>query len=183
MNRTEQAMAQVTGAKKVTMVQSRDGFVYRTETKPHLINSNDSCHQGEVSAKYHQLVELFGEPHEYFDDYKSDAEWYVEFDDGVVATIYNWKNGRNYNGFDAPHVENINEWNIGGFSLEAARRIQQLCKPKPLDQNIHVTVSLRLKNGADAKRVLSDMHYEFNDADIEDFRIIDHEVVDVLRLR
>ena len=183
MNRTEQAMAQVTGAKKVTMVQSRDGFVYRTETKPHLMDINGSCYQGEVFAKYHRLVELFGEPHEYFDDYKCDAEWYVEFDDGVVATIYNWKNGRNYNGFDAPHVEDIVEWNIGGFSLEAARRIQQLCKPEPLDQNIHVTVSLKLKRGADAERVLSDMHYEFNDADIEDFRIIDHEVVDVLRLR
>lgn len=167
---------------KAGNVQVRDGFVYRTETNPDLMNINGSFYQGEVFANYHQLVELFGEPHEYFDDYKSDAEWYVEFDDGVIATIYNWKNGRNYNGFDAPHVENINEWNIGGFSIEAAGRIQELCKPEPLDQNIHVTVSLRLKNGADAERVLTDMHYEFSDADIEDFKIIDHEVMDVLRL-
>lgn len=167
---------------KAGNVQVRDGFVYRTETNPDLMNINGSFYQGEVFANYHQLVELFGEPHEYFDDYKSDAEWYVEFDDGVIATIYNWKNGRNYNGFDAPHVENINEWNIGGFSIEAAGRIQELCKPEPLDQNIHVTVSLRLKNGADAERVLTDMHYEFSDDDIEDFKIIDHEVMDVLRL-
>jgi len=182
MNKTEQAMAHVTGAKKVTMVKHQDGFVYRTETDPELMNFDGSCYQGEMFAKYHRLVELFGQPHDFFDDYKCDAEWYVEFDDGVIATIYNWKNGRNYCGFDAPHVEDIVEWNIGGFSIEAARRIQQLCKPEPLDQNIHVTVSLRLKNGADAERVLSDMHYEFNDADIEDFRIIDHEVIDVLRL-
>ena len=167
---------------KAGNVQVRDGFVYRTETNPDLMNINGSFYQGEVFAKYDQLVELFGEPHEYFDDYKCDAEWYIEFDDGVIATIYNWKNGRNYCGFDAPHVENINEWNIGGFSIEAAGRIQQLCKPKPLDQNIHVTVSLRLRNGADAERVLSDMHYEFSDDDIEDFKIIDHEVMDVLRL-
>lgn len=167
---------------KAGNVQVRDGFVYRTETNPDLMNINGSFYQGEVFAKYYQLVELFGEPHEYFDDYKCDAEWYIEFDDGVIATIYNWKNGRNYCGFDAPHVENINEWNIGGFSIEAAGRIQQLCKPEPLDQNIHVTVSLRLRNGADAERVLTDMHYEFSDADIEDFKIIDHEVMDVLRL-
>lgn len=183
MNRTEQAMAQVTGAKKVTMVKNQNGFVYRTETDwDAMMTSNGTSFQGEMFAKYHRLVELFGKPHEHFDDYKCDAAWHVEFDDGVIATIYNWKNGRNYCGFDAPHVEDIVEWNIGGFNLEAARRIQQLCKPEPLDQNIHVTVSLRLKNGADAERVLSDMNYEFSDADIEDFRIIDHEVIDVLRL-
>ena len=84
------------------MVRHQDGFVYRTETDPELMNCNGSCYQGEMFAKYHRLVELFGQPHDFFDDYKCDAEWYVEFDDGVVATIYNWKNGRNYCGFDAP---------------------------------------------------------------------------------
>jgi hypothetical protein len=66
---------------------------------------------------------LFGKPHDFFDDFKCDAEWYVEFDDGTVATIYNWKNGRNYLGDDAPPVEAITSWNIGGNTYKAADKV------------------------------------------------------------
>jgi len=82
--------------------------------------------QGQLIAPYAELVELFGEPHDFFDDIKCDAEWYVEFDDGTVATIYNWKNGRNYCGPDAPYAEEITAWNIGGITHKAAERILEL---------------------------------------------------------
>ena len=35
------------------------------------------------------LISKLGEPTDSFDEYKTDAEWIIEFEDGNVATIYN----------------------------------------------------------------------------------------------
>jgi hypothetical protein len=98
---------------------------YITKTNPDEMTFGTSL-QGYITAPYAELVELFGKPHDFFDDFKCDAEWYVEFDDGTVATIYNWKNGRNYLGDDAPPVEAITSWNIGGNTTEAADKILEV---------------------------------------------------------
>ena len=98
---------------------------YITKTNPDEMTFGTSL-QGHITATYAELVELFGKPHDFFDDFKCDAEWYVEFDDGTVATIYNWKNGRNYCGPDAPPVEAITSWNIGGNTTEAADKILEV---------------------------------------------------------
>lgn len=100
-------------------------MTYITKIDPVAMTFGTSL-QGHITATYDELVELFGKPHDFFDDFKCDAEWYVEFDDGTVATIYNWKNGRNYNGPDAPAVEAITAWNIGGITHKAADRILEL---------------------------------------------------------
>lgn len=74
----------------------------------------DGTHfMGYVRASYDELVSLFGQPTD-SDGYKVDAEWHVLFRDGAVATIYNWKNGRNYLGEDGTPVQRITEWNVGG---------------------------------------------------------------------
>tara|TARA_B100000131_G_scaffold168602_1_gene162984 strand:+ start:8613 stop:8969 length:357 start_codon:yes stop_codon:yes gene_type:complete len=78
------------------------------------IKINGTCRQGYIEASYDQLLSKFGPPSELFDNWKSDAEWSIEFEDGSVATIYNWKNGKNYCGEDGLDVEDIKEWNIGG---------------------------------------------------------------------
>jgi len=77
---------------------------------------NGTCFQGELTATYDQLVEKFGEPGDSFDSYKTDAEWIIEFEEGSVATIYNWKNGKNYCGDNGLEVYQITEWHIGGGS-------------------------------------------------------------------
>ena len=100
-------------------------MTYITKTNPDEMTFGTSL-QGYITAPYAELVELFGKPHDFFDDFKCDAEWYVEFDDGTVATIYNWKNGRNYLGDDAPPVEAITSWNIGGNTTEAADKILEV---------------------------------------------------------
>ena len=79
--------------------------------------------QGAVTATYNELTSLFGKPTD-GDGYKVDAEWIVRFDDGTVATIYNWKNGVNYCGKDGTPVEQITEWHVGGASKVAADRVQ-----------------------------------------------------------
>ena len=78
---------------------------------------------GYIEAKYYKLVELFGEP-EGSDGYKTDAEWSGTLD-GVVFTIYNWKDGKNYCGAQGQRTEDITQWNVGGHSSEALRKVKE----------------------------------------------------------
>ena len=98
------------------------------------IDVNGSCLQGYITAKYQDLVDAFGKPTS-SDGYKVDAEWEIKFEDGTIATIYNWKNGRNYNGNDGLDVEYITEWNIGGFEERAAELVHDVLK---FDKNLEV---------------------------------------------
>ncbi len=77
------------------------------------INIDGTSLQGYIEANYLELIGLFGQPTE-GDRYKTDAEWYIMFDNGQVATIYNWKNGVSYLGDDGLPVSQITDWHIGG---------------------------------------------------------------------
>ena len=79
--------------------------------------------QGYVSTTYDKIVAKYGQPIE-GDGYKIDAEWIIEWEDGLVGTIYNWKNGRNYLGEDGTPTEQIDEWNIGGHKPIVVKRIK-----------------------------------------------------------
>jgi len=80
---------------------------------------NGSCLQGHVNIKYHELVEIFGEPTD-GDEYKVQKEWILQFEDGTVATIYDWKWSEEYNGDgQGTHYTMVPEWNIGGFNINA----------------------------------------------------------------
>ena len=87
------------------------------------IDINGTSLQGEVTATYAELCDLFGGHHD-GDGYKVDAEWYVQFDDGTIATIYNWKNGKNYEGENGLPLEQIRDWHIGGTSPQAETLVQ-----------------------------------------------------------
>jgi hypothetical protein len=69
--------------------------------------------QGYIEASYDTLVDLFGEPLP-GDGYKVDAEWFIQFEDGTLATVYNYKDGVNYCGEGGIPVKLITEWHIGG---------------------------------------------------------------------
>lgn len=87
------------------------------------IPSDGSCLQGETTATFRELCDLFGAPGE-GDGYKVDARWVIRFGDGTVATIYNWKDGVNYCGEDGTPVVNITDWHIGGFNRKALDLVQ-----------------------------------------------------------
>tara|TARA_R110002051_G_scaffold141812_1_gene215150 strand:- start:2324 stop:2656 length:333 start_codon:yes stop_codon:yes gene_type:complete len=72
--------------------------------------------QGYLTVSYADLVKKLGKPTNDFDDSKSDAAWNIRWDDGVIATIYNWKNGKNYRGPRGLKTENILHWNVGGLT-------------------------------------------------------------------
>ena len=91
------------------------------------IQRDGGCYQGLIACSYRLLVKLFGEPmKDGFDNYKCDAEWTVEFEDGAVMCIYNWKNGANYCGKMGIPTQEIDEWHIGGQSREVVSRVSQI---------------------------------------------------------
>ena len=76
-------------------------------------NMNFSSLKGEFPITYAELVEIFGKP-KYgpnADLDKTTCEWALEFEDGVKASIYDYKTNQ------TPMFEY--EWHIGGFDAEA----------------------------------------------------------------
>jgi len=80
------------------------------------------CGQGKIRADYATLKKVFGKPS--IDNGSGDGkirkEWIISID-GVVCTIYDWKQGKQYRGYrplkDA-------EWSVGG-SHPISRRLVQ----------------------------------------------------------
>lgn len=100
-----------------------------TTHNQHPININGTHGVGQIECNYQTLVDVFGPPlKEGFDDYKSDAEWDIRFEDGSIASIYNWKNGVNYLGSSGQPTASITIWNIGGRDGHAVDRIKQAIK-------------------------------------------------------
>jgi hypothetical protein len=78
--------------------------------------------QSYITTDYAKLKKAFGKPN-CGDEYKIDAEWDIEFSDGTVATVYNWKDGKNYLGSNGTPKTKITTWHIGGKSQEVVDRV------------------------------------------------------------
>lgn len=100
---------------------------YTTHNESTEINLGMSSLRGCIEVSYADIVKAFGEPmREGFDDYKSDAEWTIAFEDGTRASIYNWKDGINYCGEQGTPTEQITDWHIGGFDEKALERVSEV---------------------------------------------------------
>ena len=80
--------------------------------------------QGVIDVSYDQLVATFGQPNGTGDGYKVECSWHLEFADGTIATIYNYKTGKKYAGPYGQLVELIRDWHIGGHNNLAVARVQ-----------------------------------------------------------
>jgi hypothetical protein len=91
------------------------------------IDNNGTHLHGYISITFADLVAKLGPPTD-ADAYKIDYEWIIKFDDGkkTVATIYNWKNGKNYCGDGGMDVKDITEWHIGGHTIDAIKCVKKL---------------------------------------------------------
>jgi len=87
---------------------------------------NGTSLQGSIRVSFSTLTRIFGEPSDYGDDYKTDANWYLKFKDGTVATIYNWKDGKNYCGEEGSELIHITDWHIGGETPHAVELVQEV---------------------------------------------------------
>ena len=88
------------------------------------IDTDGSSVVGTINVEYSTLTKVFGNPTP-SDGCKSDAEWEIEFSDGTVATIYNWKNGKNYRGSSGLPKTKITCWHIGGFTKKSVSLVKQ----------------------------------------------------------
>ncbi len=96
-------------------------------------NTNGTSFQAYIETSYGNLVHHLGNPHitaEESVDKKTDAEWGFKFPDGTIATIYNYKDGKNYLGEKGKAVEDIILWHIGGFNKKAYFKIADIIHSK-----------------------------------------------------
>ena len=80
--------------------------------------ANGTHLQGNVYATYDQLVARFGQPTGGGD--KTTVEWVLVFEDGTVATIYDWKE------YETPMY--AYDWHIGGKNKTSVTRVTQALK-------------------------------------------------------
>ena len=78
---------------------------------------------GEIHATLDELIATFGNPNSAGDEYKTDVEWVIDTLDGI-ATIYNWKDGKNYCGEEGKEIGNITNWHIGGHDKAVIAHIE-----------------------------------------------------------
>ena len=64
--------------------------------------------QGFITCSYDTLCQVFGEPVS-GDGYKTRAEWNGKTPDGVVFTIYDWRERKG--------IGDVTDWHIGGNDL------------------------------------------------------------------
>jgi hypothetical protein len=79
----------------------------------------------EIEVPYGRIVEVFGKPNGGNDGFKTDAEWIIPTAVGV-ATIYNWKDGKNYLGDEGMRTEDISIWHIGGHDNQVVPLIKRV---------------------------------------------------------
>ena len=79
-----------------------------------------------IFVDYKKIVRLLGKPNAIGDTYKVDAEWEFEMN-GKRMTIYNYKDGKNYNGRNGLAVSKITEWHIGS-SDDVTEEVRTLAK-------------------------------------------------------
>jgi len=103
--------------------------------KPKKDEINGSHLQGNFKKPYLELIKILGKPdYDYrrsdeLTDNKISVEWEFKFSDGtddIMATIYNWKDGINYDDQDGVEVEKLTNWHIGGHSKKAVEKVLQL---------------------------------------------------------
>lgn len=93
-------------------------------------NVNGTSYKGFFHADYQEIVSAFGPPNSEGDGYKVSCEWVIEFEDGLVATIYDWKIGKYWSedGFGGYGLEpeEIRDWNIGGHTGQVVERVKNI---------------------------------------------------------
>ena len=70
-----------------------------------------------------ELSEIFGTPI-YSDDNKTNVQWLIEFEDGLLATIYDWKVDYSQKCVMTQPIE----WHVGGHDPRVMDRIYKLTR-------------------------------------------------------
>ena len=95
--------------------------------------SNGSL-MGTFDSTRRKIEEVFGAPTFTTDEEweKVTIEWVIKFEDGTVASIYDWKRYEE----GTPALDEEYEWHIGGKSIRAAELISQAMETSVFDFDI-----------------------------------------------
>lgn len=99
---------------------------YKTHNQDDLISISGTHLMGRIDLRFHQIAAALGDPlrlNEAQGDGKIRIQWVIKFDDGQVATIYDWKE---YN----RESEDVTDWHIGGRSFEVVQRVCDILQHK-----------------------------------------------------
>ena len=87
-------------------------------------NTNGTCLQGYRKTTFSLLNKVFGKPNYYGGaGDKVDVEWGLKIE-GIIVTIYNWKNGKCYLGDEGKEIEQIENWHIGGRGYDSVMMVE-----------------------------------------------------------
>jgi len=82
------------------------------------VETNMSSLQGYLQSTRARLTAVFGEPELVGDkEDKVQLEWSIKFEDGTVATLYDWKTHR-----EMP-IDELYSWHIGGYASPIVGRV------------------------------------------------------------
>lgn len=97
--------------------------------------------QGEISTTKAQLIETFGAPNwessfdpTFHTGEKVTIEWAMVFEDGTVATIYDWKRYEE----GTPDLNEVYSYHIGGMSPLAVERVTEALNKKEIKRSLFV---------------------------------------------
>lgn len=74
------------------------------------------------------IEEVFGKPMEWEEHDKETTEWIIQFSDGTIATIYDWKRYE----LGPPRQFEEYQWHIGGKNFKAAEYVNEMLREKVL---------------------------------------------------
>lgn len=97
---------------------------YKTHNQDDLISVTGTHLLTTINLPFHKITSALGDPIRFNADEgdgKVRIEWDIKFEDGEVATIYDWKE---YN--RAP--EDVTDWHIGGHRFDVVQRVYDLLK-------------------------------------------------------
>ena len=89
-------------------------------------NAVSSSFIGKIEVSYDHLVQVFGkETFGMSGDYKVSCFWVLEFSNGTIVTIYDYKTNKKYcgNKKGISKKDNTN-WHIGGFDQSAVSLVK-----------------------------------------------------------
>ena len=94
---------------------------YKTHNQDDLINVTGTYMLTTINLPFDRVARVLGDPIRFKpeDDDKIRVEWDIKFEDGAVATIYDWKE---YN----RKPEEVTNWHIGGNSFDVVQRVYDL---------------------------------------------------------
>lgn len=97
--------------------------------------------QGEISTTKAQLIETFGAPNwestfdpTFHTGEKVTIEWAMVFEDGTLATIYDWKRYEE----GTPDLNEVYSYHIGGMSPLAVERVTEALNKKSIKRSLFI---------------------------------------------